>query len=302
MLGQDVFGPPLPEVGICFAEKDFFIMRPWSVRIARNVVHPMSCIKWSRSQKSHPHHCDFVLVTVPGSGTHWLRTLLASALIRAYGLDDQIRSIRQDGLMPTFGVKDDRFKYKGLNIPRIQHSHSQYFFLYKGRNVIFLTRDLRDIMVSQYRRLCSDRGYQGTFGDMLRGIGVNKNRRNTLESRIDIINTWISARRKLSSFHIVRYEDLSMNTMIVLRDLLDFMDFPRLSEQATHDVVEDGSLDNMRRLERENPLPQYGKNPKIGLGIQGGYRDYFTESDRAWFLDVVSRRMPDWLGYDYNVW
>lgn len=278
-------------------------MRPWTTRIARNIIRPVSVATWLSYQWSRSLQEDLLLVTVPSSGTHWLRILLEGALLEAYSLDGDITSIRNEDMLPTFLNKENRFKYNDQKeIIRIQHTHSSYFWPMRKKRALLLVRDLRDVMVSHFRMMERQGRFAGSFADFLRGEGVNKSRHHTLRSRIELINGWHKATPKLSDLKIVRYEDLKQDTQAALRDVLDYAGIPALSEAQMAKVVAQGSFDNMRRLEADNPLPQYTKAKKVSEGRSGGYRDYFSDDDAAWFRQQVERHMNDTLGYDYGQW
>jgi hypothetical protein len=278
-------------------------MRPWTTRIARNLARPISVATWLTYQWSRSPQEDLLLVTVPSSGTHWLRILLEGALLEAYALDGDIASIRNEHMLPTFLKKDSRFKYNDQReIVRIQHTHSGYFWPMRRKKTLLLVRDLRDIMVSHFRMMERQGRFSGSFADFLRGEGVDRSRHHTLRSRIDLINGWRKASPKLSGLMIVRYEDLKHDTPAALRDVLDYAGIPALDVAQMEKVVQQGSFDNMRRLEADNPLPQYTKAKKVSVGKSGGYRDYFSEDDAAWFRHQVEAHMGDTLGYDYGRW
>ena len=97
-------------------------------------MQPLKLWSWWRYQCSRSDLNDYFLVTLPSSGTHWLRTMLAQALIESFQLKEEITGIRQDDLIPTFLDKNHRFKYNSNErIPRIQHSHSPYYWIFKDK-------------------------------------------------------------------------------------------------------------------------------------------------------------------------
>jgi hypothetical protein len=85
--------------------------------------------------------------------------------------------------------------------------------------------------------------------------------------------------------------------------MLEFAGIQITNGRIIHNIVDFASLDNMRKMEAKNPLPQYGNNvKKIGTGIIKGYRGYFRESDRKYFKEMVDKKLHSNFGYDYSTW
>ena len=240
---------------------------------------------------------------MPSSGTYWLRLMLTKILKDQYSLDFKIESINVGGIIPTHRSKPSRFLYNSrLEIPRIQHSHSMYSrFFYKKKKVVLLVRDLRDAIASHYRVHKVHHDYPGSFGDFLRGIGVDSSRHYTLEKRIDFLNSWYENKKHLSDFIVIRYEDLKENTSEELSRVLSFMGFEfEEDSKLVEDAVSFASLKNMHGMEARNPLDQYnGKVRKINTGASGGYVDLFTESDILFFDQVIKDKLKVNFGYSY---
>jgi hypothetical protein len=238
---------------------------------------------------------------MPSSGTHWVRLMLARGLVTSFALPDEIDSIRVEHLIPTFRDKAARFKYNDrADIPRIQHSHAPYSWIFRKRRVIVQIRDLRDALVSHYKVLSTQQKYGGSFKEFLRGVKLDERYHNSLRTRVQFLNSWGKGAKHTEAFLVVRYEDLKMDTADQVRRILEFVRLPRVNDQMIADVVEFGSIENMRRLERRNPLPQYkGGVWKVGEGLSGSFRNFFEESDLQYFRDYISEHLAYDFGYDY---
>lgn len=282
-------------------------MKPLTERVANNLKHPKRLYAWWRYQQSRnmPHDC--LLVTLPGSGTHWLRTMLSKALVEAYGLPEEIDSIRRDDLIPTYRGKTDRFKYNdNLQVPRIQHSHAFFSWLFYKSRVVLLVRDLRDVLVSHYNNYRDMRNPDISFGDFLRARGVDRpgqKNNDTLRTLIAFLNSWGKAEERLNGLYRIRFEDLRTDTEKELSGLFQFIGFRQLDASVVKQIVAFGSLDNMRKMEQQKPLLQYqNKTAKVGDGKSGKYREYFNQSDMDYFCDIVQAELRFTYGYDYDRW
>lgn len=279
-------------------------MKPIYERVVTNLKSPISLYRWWRYQNGRPKDLDTYLITMTGAGTHWLRTMLSKALIETYNLSDEITSIRHHELVPPFLNKRHRFKYNHVtNIPRIQHSHSPYFFIFHATRIILLVRDLRDAIVSHYRTyIAMKKKDVPNFSDFLRGRGLDPRRLHTLTSRIDFLNSWSQNAHKLAAVDVLRFEDLRADTPGQLQRILHFAGFPPTSKDLIERVVDFGSIDRMREMEKESPLPQYkNKLCKIREGRIGTYHEYFDDDDRRYFSKIVSEKLIETYGYDYDL-
>lgn len=225
--------------------------------------------------------------------------MLAQALIESYELDESIQAIRQESLIPTFLDKKQRFKYnKHSNIPRIQHSHAPYSWLFRGRRLLFLVRDLRDTLVSHYRVAQPRLGLPEDFSAFIRGETIDRRRHHDLTSRIQFLNSWATGLQKSYDFKVVHYEALRNNTYDELHDILSFIGLEPLTPEQLSRAVEVGSVDNMKKLESENSEKAVNKVS----GAPSKYQDYFSNKDKKYFLQKVNTNLIHRYDYDYDIW
>jgi hypothetical protein len=246
---------------------------------------------------------DFFIVTLPGSGTHWLNLMIAKTMVEAFNLPEEIKSIRNNHLIPTYRSKLQRFKYNDrTEIPRIQHSHAYYSWFFRKKKVILLVRDLRDTLISHYRTYVSTRDSDCSFSDFLRGVNVNRpgqKKNHTLLTLIGFLNSWSKGRSNTCLLHLVRFEDLKNNTEYEMEKIYSFLGFP-LKNDLLKMAIQFGSLKNMRDLEAKKPLPQYrGKLKKVGVGEIAGNRNLFSSDDKEYFQITIRDYLFDNYGYDY---
>jgi hypothetical protein len=269
-------------------------MRPLYVRIARNLYHPMRFVDWGRYQLSRGN--DIHLLSLPSSGTHWLRMMIAKSLVVAYELDYEFTGIKPHGIVPTFRAKDQRFIYNHRDeIPRVQHSHKAYSFLYRNERVILLIRDLRDTMVSSYDTYQDETESPVSFSEFLRGEGIDTGKRRTLADRVTFLNKWYRNQDNLEDYLIVRFEELNTDTAGTVESVVNFIDIKPVTDEVVNAAVEFGSLENMQRLEQSEE--ERGK--KVNEGSTDRHNTYFTPEDERYFSDYVDEHLVYNYGYDY---
>ncbi|MGA1826311.1 MAG: sulfotransferase domain-containing protein [bacterium] len=278
-------------------------MRSLTQRIINNIFNPLVLYKWWRYQNNRSDDMDFFIVTLPGSGTHWLTLMIAKTMVEAFNLPDDITSIRNNHLIPSYRSKLQRFKYNDrLEIPRIQHSHAYYSWFFRKKNVILLVRDLRDTLISHYRTYVATRDNKCPFSDFLRGVNVNRpgqKKNHTLLTLIGFLNSWSKGKSNTRLLHLIRFEDLKNNTKTEMEKIFTLLGFP-LKKDLLEIAIQFGSLNNMRKLEAKKPLPQYrGKLKKVGDGQIGGNRNLFSSDDKEYFQITIKDYLVDNYGYDY---
>ncbi len=279
-------------------------MRPLSKRVLGNLRHPFSVWHWWKYQKSRPMERDVLLITLPSAGTHWVRTMLARALIESFDLPEQITTIRQPEIIPPFLDKTARFKYNtDCAIPRIQHSHAAYSSLFGRRRVLLLVRDLRDALVSHYKIYSRAIDANISFSDFLQGHIKEKSTQHNIETRIEFLNSWWDHRQLFPDFKVVCFEEMKAKPRETLQQCLEFAGIPSLAAEKLEEVLDFCSIENMRKMEEAYPNPRFkGLLAKIGQGKTGGYNEYFSTADRDWFLRRVNEGLQHNFGYNYQEW
>lgn len=275
-------------------------------RTIRNIKSPVLFLDWLLYQHAHEQKNSFFLITMNHGGTHWLRMLLAKALVDAYKLNEQPSDIKNFSLIPPYHRKQHRFEYNGhQGIPRIQQAHTPYDPIhFKNKNVILLVRDLRDVMVSYYRSKSLHHDLDISFSEFLQGTSAAaRNFPHTLENRVAFLNSWNQGQQSASRFLLMRYEDLKANPKECLREAIEFMEFPSVTNEFLETCVEYASIENMQKLEREVPsVKRNGMYQKIATGTVGRYREFYSQSDKDFFMSIVEKNLVNSYGYDYSNW
>ena len=245
--------------------------------------------------------CDVFLVSYPKVGRTWLRVLIGKAFAEQYGL-------RRRELMRATAA---RVSADGM--PRILATHddatvdkpARYVFAdkspYRRHKVLFMVRDPRDVIVSQYfQRTKRKRDpYQGTLADFL------TEPRGSLDTLIAFYNAWANQRSIPAGFHLVKYEDLRRDTTTALRGVLDFVGAQEIPDDLVTRAVEFASFERARQREAAGKVKSKARRAwdrsdpesyKARRGVVGGYVDYLTPEQVAAVNERLQRLDPS---YEY---
>ncbi len=248
---------------------------------------------------------DGFVISFPKCGRTWLRLLLGKYVA---GFET---------VANPFRVWD--LTYRSPRHATVQVSHDDYPHwrrhgdilrdksFYAEKKVIFLVRDPRDVVVSNYfqfvkrgdaRRIRD--GFSGSLSDFLRyEIG-------SLKSVVTFYNVWACNRSVPRDFKLISYEDLKGAPLEGLLGCVDFLGWPRESDDHCRRVVDYCRFDNMRKLEEERAFDSVELSPpkdgdpegfKVRKGRIGGYRDYLCEDDVAYMNRFIAEELDPLFGY-----
>jgi hypothetical protein len=241
---------------------------------------------------------DAWLVSYPKCGRTWVMYLLRSYFETALG------AIHPD--------KPDRFELPGGGALQFTHDQGNWVPAppslgqlafdekrYRGKKVVFLVRDPRDVLVSSWHHLVFRESiYWGTLSDFVREdiVGVRK--------VVAFMNLWLQHRHIPDGFLLVSYEDLKRDPYESLRTILDFVGVTDHAEAAIARALELSSFENMRKAEQArasaSPWLNPGSKPvdkamKTRKGKVGGYREEMTDDDVAYVDRIIDSELCDEL-------
>ena len=252
---------------------------------------------------------DAFIISYPKCGRTWLRLLLGKYLQQQFGL-------REDAMMLELHALTRNI----AGLPRVDFSHDDRPQLkpaaeidrdkrrYRGKKVVFLVRDPRDVLVSYYfqytrrgaQELAGEAPFTGTMSDFIRHpIGG-------IDNIVAFYNVWAEQRAAPADFMLLRYEDLHSDPVANLRRLAAFLGFPKVDDAALERVLSYGSFDHMKRIERDNLL----KSPrleapdsadpesfKVRKGRVAGYGEYLSAEDVAYLDEKIAGLDDLYAGY-----
>jgi hypothetical protein len=255
---------------------------------------------------------DWVLVSWGKSGRTWFRVMASRFYQTKYGLAQ--REL----------LNFDNLHGKNPAIPRVLFSHNNYLRDYlrdwttlnhfRGKKVVLLVRDPRDVAVSQFfqwkyrmrphKKLLNAYPPHGEDTSIFEFVthpeaGVPR--------IIDFFNGWAAELAARDDILLIRYEDMRANPQAVMQRVLDFVGTPGTDDEIRQ-AVEFASYDNMKKLEEKSFFRASGArvkpgdktNPdsfKVRRGKVGGYRDYFDDEQVAVIDAMVAERLDPVFGY-----
>lgn len=253
---------------------------------------------------------DTFLVSYPKSGNTWVRFLLANLVYP----NEVVGFANINQLLPSPDVLSKRF-LKKLPRPRILKSHQP--FDGRFRKVIYLVRDPRDVVVSEYHFNLKKRYIAPDVSLDEFGRRFLAGETSSYGSWWENVASWIAARHGNPAFLLVRYEDLLADSIGETGRIADFLGIAAARERL-QSAVERSSADRMRKLETEQGDHWSGsKNtrkeiPFVRAAKAGGWRNSLPphlarEIESSWFPlmnflgygienpQLVGTALPPWL-------
>jgi hypothetical protein len=249
---------------------------------------------------------DVFIVSYPKSGNTWTRFLIAN-LVHPDKHPD-FSNINQ--IIPEPEAASTRALAK-IPRPRILKSHE--YFDPRYRKIIYIVRDPRDVVLSQYhfhiKRGRIDESYSiEQFVD--RFIAGET---STYASWGENVAGWLATRYNTPGFLLLRYEDMLANTVTELRKIADLLGI-EADGQRLSVAVEQSSAERMRELEKKHSRNWYlTKNtrqdiPFVRTAKSGNWRSALPGStlesiENAWGplmrwlkYETVTHTKPDSAG------
>jgi len=185
---------------------------------------------------------DTFLVSYPKSGNTWARFLIANLLHP----DRQVTLTSADRLIPGVDGQSQEC-FDRLPRPRIIKSH--YPFDPRYKRVIYVVRDPRDVVLSQYhyqrkRRVLPDDYPLEKFVPRFLAGDVCP-----YGSWADNVCSWLATRADDPGFLRIRYEDLKHDTELYVRQMARFLGVDPDSG-LIRQAIERSSVNRMRELEK----------------------------------------------------
>jgi hypothetical protein len=270
--------------------------------------------RWLRGREEFKRlqGADWVLMSWGKSGRTWLRVMLSRFYQLSGGLDE--REL----------LDFDNLKKRDPSLPAVFFTHNNYLRDYtgnfeskahfRGRKIVLLVRDPRDVAVSQFfqwqyrmrpnKKFINDYPPHGAdidVWDFVRDVDAGVPR------IVEYFNGWARAIPELGDLLVVRYEDMRAEPARVLGQILEFTGNPG-SPELVQEAVDFAAFENMKKLEESAFFKSSGArvrpgdqgNPqsfKVRKAKVGGYRDYFTD-EQCQELARMTAALDPMFGYD----
>lgn len=234
------------------------------------------------------------VISYPKCGRTWLRLLIGHYLVvdNSFLEQDALKCealVHRSSLPKILFIHDDTdwTTRKVLSYDQLSTNKTQY----KQHNVIFLHRNIKDILVSSYFQATRRDGvFQGTLSEFVRDkcFGVKKILRFN--------KIWFENQNIPNKFMMLSYEEMHNNTKQSLSHVMRFLGKKRINSNAISVAVEKCSFENMRQAELKNTYKSFRLQPgnsndsesfKLRKGKINGYVDYLTEDDIAYIDEII---------------
>ena len=269
--------------------------------------------RWLRGREEYKklQRADWVLMSWGKSGRTWLRVMMS----RAYQL--------KGGLDASELLDFDNLKEMNAELPAVFFTHNNYLRNYtgnweskdhfKGKRIVLLVRDPRDVAVSQFFqwkfRMRPNKKFINDYPPHDADIDTWDfvlDEDAGVPRIVDYFNGWARAIPELKDVLVIRYEDMRADPGAVLARIMEFTG-TQVSEEQVREAVEFAAYDNMKKMEQEKFFKGSGArvkpgdkdNPqsfKVRKAKVGGYRDYFTD-EQCQQLDEMVAQLDPMFGY-----
>lgn len=217
---------------------------------------------------------DVLVGSFPKSGRTWVRFFVANYLSDLLGLEIEVGWSNFVVLTPgPLCSRESGLIDCPLTSPRVIFSHDRSSSrFYRGRKVVYVTRNFLDIVVSYYY-FHKSRGKKH-----LSTMGLDEfvaNRFNIKEA-VDRLNHFSSRLERASDLLILRYEDLKRNPEAGFNRLVTFLPY-EFSHKSFEVALENSTFEAMRRKEAEERGFSKEEDFHTRKGKSGSYREALSE-------------------------
>lgn len=194
-----------------------------------------------RNLRTYPD--DTFIVSYPKSGNTWTRFLVASLI----HCEEPMTFLKADQVIPSLDSQPRKY-FKSLPRPRFIKSHVPFDQTYK--RVIYIVRDPKDVVVSQYH-------YQIKRKVLAEGHPLEEFVPRFVAGETcpygswgENVGSWLAARHENPGFLLLRYEDMIRHTDVELNKVANFLGIDP-TPQRIQWAIEQSTADRMRKLEQK---------------------------------------------------
>ncbi len=232
---------------------------------------------------------DAWLCSYPKCGRTWLRFILSNYLNEVYGLGADVDLHTMFQIMSNDVQDPERglaaYRYADVaEMPRIVVSHTAFDEKFVGKPIVFLIRSVSDAIVSFYFH--NSKQWSHWQGDL---AGFIRDNEWGLPRLVRYLNSWSPQLAKLPSL-VVTYEAMKRDTVSEVQRIIEFLAL-RNDEDAVRRAVALASVDRMRKLELERPLPGHQYDPqnqdarRVRKAQVGGGMEHLSSLDVAYIAE-----------------
>ncbi len=242
-------------------------------------------IVWYRHRNLTAH--DAFVAAYARSGSVWLRFLLYELLAHNVATFDLVNRH-----IPDVG----RQRHSAALLPgggRLLKTHEPYRMEY--RKAVYLVRDPRDVVVSEYAFYQQSRRIDCTFQEFFPLFVQGKS--NGYGRWADHVRSWLDSRLAATgNLLVIRFEELKAETESVLSKALAFLGGKADAEQVRR-AVANNTVAKMRDKEKQSPqLVTREGHRYIRAGSVGGWRENLSDAE-VQMIEQQAGDMLERMGY-----
>ena len=289
--------------------KSLYNRLPENARSAVRAWVPDSVLRWYAHRGT-----DVYLISYPKCGRTWLRLMIGRAIATHFFLPENEDTLlihwkgKPHPQVPHITViHDDRPMLKAPG--ELESSKMRY----RDKQIIFLARDPRDVIVSSYfemknrGRLFGENPYEDRQPVFKGNLGEFVHReQGGFETILRYYNIWAQNKDLMRGFLLVRYEDMQADPLRELRRVIDFIGLGDIPDETLVQAVAFASFENMRQMEaggkfRNEVLKPADPNDydsyKTRKGKVKGYLDYLDDAEISNLNRQMQKNLSPLFGY-----
>ncbi len=230
------------------------------------------------------------IVSYPKSGRTWLRLLIGQYLVESYP-NCNIEVENLDRLCKIAKLSKIVFTHAGSDLSNPKFTSApELLRKYKSRRVLYLSRNVEDVMVSAfYQAKYRKNLFDGTFSEFLHDSKLGTKR------FFEFMEMWSIVRNHCSWFRHVSYESLHADTFSQLSEILDLLGVNRNNENISN-AVNFCAFNNLQALEKQGAFSKRrfqardinrAETYKFRSGKIGDYSQHFSDQDKEFILKLL---------------
>jgi Sulfotransferase domain len=261
--------------------------------LAARAVRMTKLFRVRRFMNGAAREVDSLIASFPKCGRTWLRFALANYFAEAMRLEvvpdlhSMFRIIPNFDGDPVRGLPAFAYAQARPSLPVVCVTHAPAKIT-PGLPVIFLVRDPRDVVVSNYFHSTRHKNrFSGTIDEFIADPDYG------LTAYISYLNSWAEF-LGTTRHHVTSYELMSSDAETEMRKLLGFLSVS-IDDQALSLALRRSTFESMQTQERVKGIPAHrydrsdGESMRMRRGVAHGFRGYLT-SEQVDRIDQHCRR------------
>jgi len=236
---------------------------------------------------------EIYLISFPKYVRTWLKALLGKIICEKFNLSHQnllnLRKLTRDAGLPIIlATHEDSSIQQGILFNQLSTEKSRYC----DKKVIFLTRNIKDTLVSCYFQATKRiNKFSGDISEFIRSerYGVKK--------IVTFYNIWYDQRNMPKEFLFIRYENIHKNHFEILQRILRFISLKNIDDNIIKNAIKFSSFNNMKKMEKKGIINNDILRPrdleddesyKVRKGKVGDYISYLKKNDIEYINQVIN--------------